>query len=62
MKVGDLVWVIGTMTDKDVIGTVVEMWENANGYDGYGWWTIMIGTGELIHWPMRQLELVNESR
>ncbi len=62
MKACDLVLVIGTMSNTQTVGTVIEPWESINGYDGHDWWTVMLGNGELIHWPMSQLELVNESR
>ena len=62
MKVGDLAKIIGTMSDADTIGTVIEPWENINGYDGHDWWTVIIGTGELISWPESQMEKINENR
>ena len=62
MKAGDLVRVIGAMTNTETIGTLIEEWENINGYDGYVWWTVMISNGELINWPSSLMELTHESR
>jgi|7_EtaG_2_1085326.scaffolds.fasta_scaffold46187_2 hypothetical protein len=63
MKAYDLVLVIGTMSNTQTVGTVIEPWEFIEDLDGNpNWWTVMLGNGELINWPMSQLELVNESR
>ncbi len=57
MKVGDLVRVIGTMTNTETIGTLIEPWVGCG-----GWWTVMISNGELINWPSSLMELTYESR
>ena len=57
MKVGDLVRVIGTMTNTETIGTLIEPWVGCG-----GWWIVMISNGELINWPASLMELTYESR
>ena len=56
MKVGDLVKIVGSLSNKAVIGTIIAPWKSSE------WWEILASNGMVIQWPESQLELINESR
>ena len=55
MKPGDLVLVIGTETNTETIGTLIEPWVGCG-----GWWTVMLSNGDLVNWPESRMEPVIE--
>ena len=56
MQVGDLVWLVGSVTvDNEVgrvIGVIIGPWR-----DMPGWWSLMV-RDEVVQWPENQLNLV----
>ena len=56
MKVGDLVKIVGTLSNNAVVGTIIAPWKSSE------WWEVLASNGMVIQWPESQLELINESR
>tara|TARA_Y100000592_G_scaffold92324_1_gene153865 strand:- start:655 stop:834 length:180 start_codon:yes stop_codon:yes gene_type:complete len=59
MKVGDLVYIIGSHQGTGVptrlVGTIVAQWKVEE------WWEVLTQSGQMIHWPESQIEVINEA-